>query len=149
MEKSGFRKSVFVVIYSRQNSRIKYLLLKRRRHWRGWEFTKEGLEKGESEEDAVKRGIREESGLNIIGQIKKFNVHGKYSYRKKLSDRPGFTGQSYTLYAAEVGFGKVKIDEYEHSAYEWLDFEHAMRKLTWRNQKKSLNIVNLWIKTDN
>jgi bis(5'-nucleosidyl)-tetraphosphatase len=141
-EKSGFRKSVFVVTYCREGNRIKYLLLKRKKHWKGWEFTKEGIEKGETDEDAVKRGVREETGLNIKGEIKRFDVHGKYRYKKKYSDRPGFTGQAYSLYAAEINCGKVKLDSYEHSAYEWLDFENALKKLTWRNQKESLKIVN-------
>lgn len=147
MEKSGFRKSVFIVTYSKENNKIKYLVLKRKRHWKGWEFTKEGIEPGESEEDAARRGIKEETGLNIIGQIKKFDINGKYRYKKKLPERPGFIGQAYSLYSAQVNYGRVKIDEYEHSTFEWLDFENAMKRLTWENQRECLKIVNLWVKT--
>ncbi len=148
-EKSGYRKSVFVVVYTKENNQIKYFLLKRKRHWKGWEFTKEGLEKGESEEDAVRRGIREESGLNTVGQIKKFDIHGRYLYQKKFRDRPGFIGQEYSLYAAEVENGRVKIDEREHSQYEWLGFEHAMKRLTWKNQRESLKIVDSSLENKN
>ncbi len=139
---ANYRKSVFIVIYSREKNKIEYLLLKRKRHWKGWEFPKEGVEKNEREEETVGRGIREETGLQIIGKIQKFNIYGKYRYGKKLSDRPGFIGQSYSLYACEINKGKVKLDEHEHSTYEWLEYDDAIKRLTWKNQKQSLEIVN-------
>ena len=50
-----YRKGFFIVTYSRTKEGIKYLILKRKLHWKGWEFPKGGLEKGESFEKAVKR----------------------------------------------------------------------------------------------
>lgn len=139
---SEYRKSVFIVVYARENNKIRYLLLKRKLHWKGWEFPKEGIEKNEREEDAVRRGIREETGLNIKGQIKKLDVHGEYKYKKRYNDRPNFIGQSFSLYAAEVVKGKVKLDVHEHSNYEWLEFNDAIRRLTWKNQQRCLEMVN-------
>ena len=144
---SEYRRSVFVVVYCMENGRIKYLVLKRKLHWRGWEFPKEGLEKGDSEEDAARRGVKEESGLEIIGQIKKFDVHGKYLYGKILPDRPGFIGQTYSLYSAEVRKGEVKLDRHEHSASEWLDFKNAFNRITQQDQKRCLKIVNSSLET--
>jgi bis(5'-nucleosidyl)-tetraphosphatase len=137
-----YRRSVFIVVYSKEGNKINYLVLKRKLHWKGWEFPKEGIEANESEEETARRGVKEETGLNIKGQIKKFELHGEYEYKKKYSDRPGFIGQSYSLYAAEVGMSKVKLDEHEHSTSEWLDFNNALERLTWKNQKRCLEIVN-------
>ena len=137
----SYRKSVFIVVYAREKEKIKYLVLKRKLHWRGWEFPKGGVEENESDEQAVRREIKEETGLNIKS-IKKFDFCGEYQYKKKYPDRGKHTGQEYCLYSAEVDFGKVIMDEHEHSNYEWLDFENAMKRLTWKNQKESLNIVN-------
>lgn len=148
MEKSSYRKAVFVVTYCKENNQVKYLLLKRKRHWKGWEFTKEGMEKGESEEDAARRGIREETGLSIKF-VKKFDVRGIYKYKKQYPDRPGFIGQTYSLYSAEVNPEEVKMDEKEHSNYEWLNFENAMKRLTWKNQKDCLKIVNDYLEPKN
>src|SRR3989344_489310 len=108
-----FRKSVFIVVYFRNKKEIQYLILKRKLHWSGWEFPKGGVEFSESEKTAVRREIKEETGLKII-KIKKFNVEGKFRYNKKLLDRPGFSGQEYSLYSAEVKKAKVKIDKREH-----------------------------------
>lgn len=137
-----YRKSVFIVVYTREDNQIKYLVLKRKLHWKGWEFPKEGIEKNEKEEDAVRRGVREETGLNIKGQIKKLDMYGKYNYKKRYNDRPGFIGQSFSLYAVEVSRGKVKLDEHEHSTHEWLDFNDAIKRLTWKNQQRCLENVN-------
>jgi len=46
------------------------------------------------------------------------------------------------LYSAEVKKGKVKFDKIEHSGYKWMKFKDAVRKLTWKNQKKCLKVVN-------
>jgi len=49
MKKETYRKAVFVVVYreTKTGKDRKYLILKRKLHWKGWEFPKGGLEKGE------------------------------------------------------------------------------------------------------
>jgi len=136
-----YRKGIFIVTYSRTKEKIKYLILKRKLHWVGWEFPKGGLEKGESFEKAVKREVKEETGKPPFN-IRKFHVSGKYKYKKGLKDREGVDGQTYSLYSAEIKPGLIKIDKKEHSDYQWLDFEKALRKLTWTNQRRCLKIVN-------
>jgi bis(5'-nucleosidyl)-tetraphosphatase len=144
-----YRKSVFIVVYAKENNQIKYLVLQRKLHWKGWEFPKEGIEKSETEEDAVRRGTREETGLNIKGKIKKLNMYGEYKYKKRYNDRPNFIGQSFSLYAVEVVHGKVKLDVHEHSNYDWLDFDNAMKRLTWKNQQRCLESVNSSLENKN
>ncbi len=140
--KQTFRPAVFVSIYYLdENKKPIYLLLKRKLHWKGWEFPKGKIEEGESKSQTAKREGREESGLKII-KLKRFNVSGKYLYHKPLKDRPQYKGQSYSLFSGEVKQGKIKMDPKEHSGYLWLPFEKAVKKLTWPNQKKCLKIVN-------
>lgn len=139
-----YRKAIFAVVYSRTPKGIEYLILKRKKHWRGWEFTKGKIEGFELKRKAVKREVKEETGLQVL-KIKKFNVSGSYKYNKKLKDRPRIIGQTYHLFAVEVKKGKVKLDKLEHSDYKWLKFDEAIKKLTWPNQKKCLKIVNGWL----
>ncbi len=138
--RSSFKKN-------QMDSKVKYLILKRKKHWKGWEFTKGKIELFETKRMTVRREVKEETGLKII-KIKRFKIDGVYRYKKKLKDRPGVVGQTYHLFAAEVKEGKVKIDEREHSGYKWMSFKEAEKKLTWENQKKCLKIVNEWLENE-
>ena len=141
---SKYRQIVFIATYAKLNNKIKYLILKRKFHWRGWEFPKGGINFSESKKSAVKREILEETGEKTLN-VKRFNFHGKYNYKKKFPERKDFIGQTYSLYAAEIKYSNVKIDKMEHSTYVWLPFDEALKKVTFRNQKKSLEIVNKWL----
>lgn len=136
-----YRKAVFITVHSKTKKGIEYLILKRKLHWRGWEFPKGGINFLESKKRTVKRELKEETGLKPVS-IKKLNFSGKYKYNKSFPDRKGFIGQTYTLYSAEVKKQRIKIGKIEHSDYKWVGFKEAIKKLTWTNQKKCLKIVD-------
>ncbi len=147
-KKDRFRHAVFGVAYSvnKSDGKIEYIILKRKNHWKGWEFPKGKIEKFESKRRAAKREIEEETGRKVL-KIKRFRDKGRYFYRKKIKDRPEIIGQTYKLFAAEVekGDGKVTLDKKEHSGYNWVDFKEAQEMLTWEDQRKCLKIVNDWL----
>jgi hypothetical protein len=62
-----------------------------------------------------------------------------------FADRPGYIGQTWTLFSAKVNLGKVKLDKKEHSSFLWLPFNKALKKLKWKNQKKCLAVVNKFL----
>ena len=140
MEKAGYRKGVFIAVYKKEKEKVLYLILKRKLHWKGWEFPKGKIENKETKLQAVKRELKEETG-QTSNSIKKYNYKGKFKYQKKLPDREE-TGQTFNLYSAKIKSKKVKIDKREHNDYIWLNYNKALKKLTWNNQKKSLKIVN-------
>ncbi len=142
--KPRFRKGVFIVVHKIENGKLLYLILKRNLHWSGWELPKGGVEKFETRKMAVRRELKEETGLKPL-KIKRHNYAGKYLYPKPLKDRPGIIGQTFSLYSVEVKAGKVHIDRTEDKDYKWLLFPEASKKLTWKDQKESLKIVNNWI----
>jgi 8-oxo-dGTP pyrophosphatase MutT (NUDIX family) len=141
----NLRPAVFIVTYAHTPKGIEYILLKRKLHWKGWEFPKGKIEKGESKEETARREAKEETGLKIL-KIKKFNFSGKYFYHKKLADRPNYIGQTFQLFSAEAKKGKIKLEKREHSSHIWLDFNKALKKLKWQNQKKALRIVDKYLK---
>lgn len=148
--KGKYRPGIFVVVFAKTKKGIEYLILRRKLHWRGWEFPKGGLQGTEKvfKKIGVLREVKEETGLRVK-KIKKFPIKGKYRYQKELKDRPSIIGQTFTLFAAEVEKGKVNLKknkDAEHSAYEWANFSQALKKLTWPNQKKCLKVVDAWLK---
>jgi tRNA nucleotidyltransferase (CCA-adding enzyme) len=141
--KRTLRPAVFCVIYKMENEVPIYLLLKRKLHWKGWEFPKGKIEKGETKEETARREAHEEGGFKVFN-LKKYKVSGSYRYEKMLEDRPQYYGQSYTLFSGEVkpANKKAKLDPKEHCGYMWAKFDQAIKKLTWNDQKKCLRIVN-------
>ena len=135
-----FRKGVLLVVFKKENNKTFYLLLKRKLHWKGWEFPKGGIEKNESLLKAIKRELKEETGLQ--GKITDMKISGKFNYPHLLKDRPGIKGQIWRLFAVQVNSKKIRLDKFEHSGYKWLEYKEAYRLLTWQNRKKCLKLVN-------
>jgi 8-oxo-dGTP pyrophosphatase MutT (NUDIX family) len=144
--KQTYRPAVFVVTYAREKDKIFYAILKRHKHWKGWEFPKGGVEKSENLLKAVKREVFEETGLKTKN-IKKWNISGKYKYSKIFKDRPEYLGQTYKLFSAEVKKAKISVDKREHHFGEWMEFEKAIKKLKHQNQKKCLRVVDKFLKS--
>jgi len=147
MAKAKYRKAVFILGYAiTDKKKIEYILLKRKLHWKGWEFPKGKIEYGENKLETAKRELKEETGLKPVDSVKKFNFYGKYKYSKILPDRPTMIGQTFALYAAGVRRnGKIKLDPKEHSGHKWVNFKQALKMLKFPNQKKSLKMVNEWL----
>lgn len=142
-----YRKAVFGVAYSiNKKGDTEYVVLKRKKHWKGWEFPKGKIERYELRRWAAKREVKEETGLRVL-DVKRLKIDGSYKYHRELKDRPGIIGQTYHLFAVKVdkGNGKIKVDDKEHYYGKWASYEKAMKLLTWPDQKKCLKIVNDWI----
>lgn len=143
MGKMKYRKGIFAVVYAKtKKGKIEYLLLKRKLHWTGWEFPKGAVDGRETLLEAAKREAYEETGLKQL-EIDTFDFSGNYKYDKKYEDRDSIAGQTFeAVFAVEVQREQVRLDSKEHSDYKWLDFEQAIKKLTWQNQREALKIVN-------
>jgi len=138
-----YRKAIFIIVYSVVKNKPQYLLLKRKLHWKGWEFPKGGIERFELLRSTLKRELKEETGITEFKIKKKIKINESYKYNKNYPERKGFIGQRYKqLFLVEVKKQKIKVDNLEHEDYKWVDFDKAIKMLTWENQKKLLKIAN-------
>jgi 8-oxo-dGTP pyrophosphatase MutT (NUDIX family) len=119
------------VVFTR-NTEIKYLLL----HYEAghWDFVKGNVEPNETEEETVTRELKEETGITNASFIKNFRQTINYFYRAK-----GKTiSKRVTLYLIETKETRVNLS-FEHVGYEWLNYQQALERLTFKNSKQVLN----------
>lgn len=136
-----YREGIFIITYRKEKNKISYLLLKRKLHWKGWEFPKGGVEKNENLMQTARRECEEETGQKPRLLVS-LSYSGKYKYHQKLKDRPSVVGQTWKLFAAEIKNERIKFDKREHSDYNWFEYKDAVKKLSWPNQRKCLEIVH-------
>lgn len=127
-------KSVGGIVFRKENRRILYLLLLYERHSRTyWDFPKGHVEKGESDEETLRREVMEETSVADIRVIRNFRHAIRYFFR-----RGGKTVQKEVVfYLCETGQKDVKVSR-EHKDIAWLGHDEAMEKLAFENAKKLL-----------
>ena len=138
MNNVKYRYGIMCIAYS--NKPLKYLLLHRKLHWKGWELPKGGKNGIEKAKKTVKREIKEETGLNAKN-IKKLPYKGEFIYSKNAQKYWNKKGFKYTLFSCEIK-GKIKMDPIEHDKYKWCTYSEALKLLKWPNQRKWLRIVH-------
>lgn len=138
-------KSAGAVIFRKEDGKIYYLLL----HYQSghWDFPKGHIEKGEKEEDTVKREVAEETGIKDIKIVKGFKEWIKYFFRrtyglgKEEKKKASWVFKIVDFYLAETKVKEVKIS-FEHIGYKWLSYETALKQLTFKNAKEILKKAN-------
>jgi 8-oxo-dGTP pyrophosphatase MutT (NUDIX family) len=109
-----------------KNTEVNYLLL---RYGAGhWDFVKGNVEPNESEKATVIRELQEETGIVDARFIEGFREKIEYFYR-----RQGTTiHKEVIFFLIETHTEKVELS-YEHVGYTWLNYQHALGRLTFKN----------------
>ena len=132
------RKGVAAIIWTRTKKGKKYLLLKRKQYWTGWEWLKGGRKKDESELACLERELKEEAGKKVEEYIvEKTNEIFSFKYQRPfVHDNELWNGAKNRVYLVEFNNSKVKIDKDEHSSFKWFARKEALKRITWDDQKK-------------
>ena len=127
----GQEKSCGAVVFKRGKEGIKYLIL----HYEAkhWDFPKGKLELNETEEEAAKREIKEETGIDDVQFAEGFKQKISYFYRKNDE----VIHKEVVVFLAETKTEEVKLS-FEHIGYVWMGYENAYKKLTFNNSKEVL-----------
>jgi 8-oxo-dGTP pyrophosphatase MutT (NUDIX family) len=119
----------------------RFLLLHRKLHWVGWEFSKGVIEKNELIEDAIKREFFEETGLKkyrVVGQVDEFD---HFDEKRKIKSHI----KNYLLHVSSNS--RVKLNNphvldgevvVEHDDFKWVHPKEALKLVTHINQKDTL-----------
>ena len=119
------------ILFKRTDGKIQYLLLKTIPRRGGfWQPITGGLEEGETKIEALKREIKEETGIkNIIKIIE--NVHYHEFQDPHLI-------KEYVFGVEVFSDEKVMLDGKEHSEFKWCSFQEALKLMKWKGNKDAL-----------
>ena len=132
-------KSCGAVVFIKKDDPVKYLLLNYAAEH--WDFVKGNVELNESEKETVVRELKEETSITEARFIDGFREVIAYFYR-----RQGLTvHKEVVFFLMEAYTDKVKLS-FEHVGYSWLDYQHAMEKLTFKNAKDVLQKAHDFLK---
>lgn len=136
--KKRIRPGISAIIYTKINGKKRFLLMKRKMYWTGWEWIKGGRKKGESELACLKREIKEETGKNPDEyKTKKTRYVFSFMYEKPfVHDFVLWDGARNSVYAVEFNNEKIKPDNDEHSDFGWFDKKTALGMITHEDQAK-------------
>ncbi|MCS4538326.1 MAG: bis(5'-nucleosyl)-tetraphosphatase [Thaumarchaeota archaeon] len=132
-------RSAGAVLFRRENGAEMFLLL----HYPAghWDYPKGNIEKGEQELETVRREIKEETGIEDIVIIDGFKKVVEYNYKRDSV----LVHKKVSYYVAECNTSKVTMS-FEHLGYQWLGYEAAMKRLTFKNAKIVLQAAHEFLK---
>jgi len=134
---------VGVILYKgKEGKEDEFLILHRTLGWKGWEFPKGGVERKDRFEDelALRREIREETGLSNIRILGRLPFFIRYKYPKKYASKYKHTGTVQSVYLVRSFDRDVRTKD-EHDDYQWLPYKEARRTLKHTNHKRALDVA--------
>src|SRR3989344_8170885 len=138
-------KSAGAIIFRMEKGEPMYLLLrypssvKSKKEY--WDLPKGHMEKGESEEETVRREAVEETGLGDLKIFEGFRerIHYWFQFKgKKIS-------KEVIFYLAKTNREKGTIST-EHLGFQWTSYAKAQEKLTYENAKRIIKKAQHFIR---
>ena len=95
-----------------------------------WDFPKGHVEEGETEVQTAIREVKEETGIDV-------EVNEKYRYTTKYSPKEGVIKEVVFFLATNISDNK-KAQLEEVSEVKWIDYEEAMKIITYNDTRELL-----------
>jgi len=106
-----------------------------------WDFPKGHPEKGETQKQAARREVMEETGLKDVIFVEGFKETIQYYFR--VNKKTIF--KTVVFFLAKTKQKEVQIS-FEHQGFVWLPFEQAIEKLKFANARRILRTADRFLK---
>ncbi len=124
--------SAGIIIFYERAGKREYLLL----HYAAghWDLPKGKIEKGETKEQAALRELEEETGLaaRILPGFEQ-----TFGYWFKGYQEGELTHKTVYFFIGRTNKKKVALS-HEHIGYTWLPYKQALKQLTYKNARETL-----------
>ena len=101
-----------------------------------WDFVKGNIEKGEVLKETVIREIEEETGITDVNFVEGFEDRVEYHYQRDGQ----LVHKEVVFFLAKTRTDNVKLS-HEHHGFIWLDFNDALKKLTYKTAQNMLKKI--------
>ena len=129
------QKSAGIVLFQNFHGTNRFLLLN---YPQGhWDFVKGKMERDETPYETARRETEEETGITDIEFIDGFEESVEYEFRFNND----LIQKKVIFFLAKTNISKISLS-HEHKDFVWLEYENAMKKITFQNAKKILAKAN-------
>jgi len=129
------QKSAGIVLFQNFHGTNSFLLLN---YPQGhWDFVKGKMERDETPYETARRETEEETGITDIEFIDGFEESVEYEFRFNND----LIQKKVIFFLAKTNISKISLS-HEHKDFVWLEYEDAMKKVTFDNAKKILAKAN-------
>jgi len=129
------QKSAGIVLFQNFHGINRFLLLN---YPQGhWDFVKGKMERDETPHETARRETGEETGITDIEFIDGFEESVEYEFRFNND----LIQKKVIFFLAKTNISKISLS-HEHKDFVWLEYEDAMKKITFQNAKKILAKAN-------
>ena len=129
------QKSAGIVLFQNFHGTNSFLLLN---YPQGhWDFVKGKMERDETPYETARRETEEETGITDIEFIDGFEESVEYEFRFNND----LIQKKVVFFLAKTNTSKISLS-HEHRDFVWLEYEDAMKKVTFENAKKILAKAN-------
>ena len=129
------QKSAGIVLFQNFHGTNSFLLLN---YPQGhWDFVKGKMERDETPYETARRETEEETGITNIEFIDGFEESVEYEFRFNND----LIQKKVIFFLAKTNISKISLS-HEHKDFVWLEYEDAMKKITFQNAKKILAKAN-------
>ena len=129
------QKSAGIVLFQNFHGTNSFLLLN---YPQGhWDFVKGKMEHDATPHETARREAGEETGITDIEFIDGFEESVEYEFRFNND----LIQKKVIFFLAKTNISKISLS-HEHKDFVWLEYEDAMKKITFQNAKKILAKAN-------
>lgn len=120
-----------------------------------FDYPRGHVEASETNEEAARREVREETGIEGVKVFLEKEMRTKFFYvakgreeeHRKKEGRGVWIFKEVFMYPGQVPNKRVSLS-HEHSEYVWLPYQEALEKVTFKNAKNLLRETETWLQRE-